>query len=353
MADDGCFGAGRCPWAVQDLNVASTPIELNKICKGCSSQIVPGEPVCRQCHTLVHAEELEKLSVWAKTYDDQNENGKARETWLKMLPLLPTDSTQAKWVQGRLRSLDLAAKSEIAAPPKNQWAKKFGPLAPIAIALSKAKVLLGVFKFKFFFSLFAFLGFYWALFGKRFGIGFAILILIHEMGHYVDLKLRGLPAEMPVFLPGFGAYVKWEAMGVSNVTRAFVSLAGPLAGFISSAACYVIWFKTRDPLWGALARTGAWLNVLNLIPIWVLDGGQAILVLNRIERTVILTVALGMWLLVGEGVFALVAGAACWRLFTKDIPEQPSRATTAYFVAVIVLLALVLHITPGQGPRFR
>jgi Zn-dependent protease len=110
-----------------------------------------------------------------------------------------------------------------------------GPLAPLAIALSKAKVLLAVFKLKFLFSLFALLGFYWALFGMRFGIGFAMLILIHEIGHYVDIKRRGLQVEMPVFLPGFGAYVKWRALNVSNVTRAFVSLAGPLAGFISAA----------------------------------------------------------------------------------------------------------------------
>jgi Zn-dependent protease len=177
--------------------------------------------------------------------------------------------------------------------------------------------------------------------------------LIHEMGHYIDVKRRGLPVEMPVFLPGFGAYVKWQALGVSNVTRAFVSLAGPLAGFISSAACYMIWFKTRDPLWAALARAGAWLNVLYLIPIWVLDGGQAMLALNKVERIVILTVSLALWVLLGEGVFALVAGGACWRLFTKDIPEQPSHATTAYFVAVIALLGLILRITPGQGAGLR
>jgi Zn-dependent protease len=137
------------------------------------------------------------------------------------------------------------------------------------------------------------------------------------------------------------------------VTRAFISLAGPLAGFISAAACGIIWFRTKDPLWAALARTSAWLNVLNLIPVWVLDGGQAMLALNKIERIAILTICLAMWLLLGEGVFALVAGGACWRLFTKDIPEQPSRSTAAYFVAVIVLLALVMRLTPGHGSGLR
>jgi Zn-dependent protease len=309
--------------------------------------------VCNQCHSLVHAEELERLSAWAQQHEDSDEIAEARAAWTKALPLLPADSTQAEWVQHRVRSLEIAEKAAASTPPKNQWIKKLGPLAPVAVALSKAKVLLTVFKLNFLFSLFAFLGFYWMVFGIRFGIGFAVLILIHEMGHYVEIKRRGLPAEMPVFLPGFGAYVKWRALGVSNVTRAFISLAGPLAGFISAAVCGIIWFKTEDPLWAALARTGAWLNVLNLIPVWVLDGGQAVLALNKIERIAILTICLALWLLLGEGVFALVAGGACWRLFTKDIPAQPSRPTTAYFVAVIVLLALVMRLTPGHGSGLR
>jgi Zn-dependent protease len=333
--------------------VASTPIELTKNCKGCSSPIFPGALACNQCHTLVHAEELERLSAWAKAHEDRDEIGEAREAWQKTLVLLPADSTQRDWVQGKVRSLERAATAVQVAPAKSEWAKKLGPLAPLAIALSKAKVLLSVFKLKFLFSLFAFLGFYWAILGMKFGIGFAVLILIHEMGHYIDIKRRGLPVEMPVFLPGFGAYVKWQALGVSGVTRAFVSLAGPLAGFISAAICYMIWFKTGDPLWAALARAGAWLNVLNLVPVWMLDGGQAILVLNRTERIVVLTISLALWVLLGEGVFALVAGGACWRLFTKDIPEQPSRSTTAYLVAVIVLLALILRITPGRGAGIR
>jgi hypothetical protein len=90
---------------------------------------------------------------------------------------------------------------------------------------------------------------YWALWGMKFGIGFAILILIHEMGHFVDVKRRGLPAEMPVFLPGLGAYVKWQALGVTLETRAGVSLAAPLAGWLASATCVAIWWNTGDPFW--------------------------------------------------------------------------------------------------------
>src|SRR5205807_9435820 len=117
------------------------------------------------------------------------------------------------------------------------WAKKLGPFAPIAIFLAKAKWLFALFKFKFLFSLGAFFALYLAMWGWEFGVGFGVLLLIHEMGHYVDIRRRGLPADMPVFLPGFGAYVRWQALGVSLETRAEVSLAGALAGLLASLSC--------------------------------------------------------------------------------------------------------------------
>src|ERR1700686_1816325 len=103
------------------------------------------------------------------------------------------------------------------------------------------------------------------------------------LGHFIDIKRRGLPAEMPVFLPGLGAYVRWQALGVSQDTRAAVSLAGPLAGWLGAAVCGLLCRKTGNNLWAGLAHFTALLNVLSLIPIWFLDGGQAISALSKAE----------------------------------------------------------------------
>ena len=122
--------------------------------------------------------------------------------------------------------------------------------------------------------------------GVKFGIGFTVLILIHEMGHFVDIKRRGLPADMPVFLPGLGAYVRWQAMGVPLETRA--QLASPdRSRDFWHPACAALWWQTGDPFWASLARVGAVLNLLNLIPVWALDGGQAALALSKMERIVL------------------------------------------------------------------
>src|SRR5205814_3185464 len=146
-------------------------------------------------------------------------------------------------------------------------------LGPIVLLLAKGKTfLLAIFKLKFLLSFGAFIGIYWGIYGAAFGIGFAMLILVHEMGHFIDIKRRGLPAEMPVFLPGLGAYVRWGALGVPLETRAAVSLAGPLAGWFAAAVCALLWFHTHDRIWAALAQVGAWLNILNLIPVPILDG---------------------------------------------------------------------------------
>jgi Zn-dependent protease len=320
-------------------------------CPRCSHPLAPGALECSNCHALVHAEELDRLAKEAKNLESKGEIHMARDRWLMGLPLLPRGSKQADWIQAHARELELQANAKLAPPPpENNWAKKVGPLGALGLLLLKAKAfLMFAFKLKFLLSLAAFIGVYWTLYGAKFGIGFALLILIHEMGHFIDVKRRGLPAEMPVFLPGFGAYVKWQALGVPLETRAAVSLAGPLAGCIASAVCALVWWKTGDGVWAALARSSAWLNVLNLIPVWMLDGGQAALALGKIERWLIAVASLVLWYVLGEKVFIFVALGAGFRSFMKDTPPNPSRGILVYYLAVLTGLGLVMWMMPGQG----
>jgi Zn-dependent protease len=260
--------------------------------------------------------------------------------------MLPQDSKQADWMRNKIQTLDAISVAPV--KPGEGWARKLGPLGPIVVLLAKSKgLLLAIFKLKFLLSFSAFVGVYWALFGWKFGLGFAVAILIHEAGHFVDIKRRGLPAEMPVFLPGLGAYVRWQTLGVPLRVRAQVSLAGPLAGWIAAGACLLLYWHTHNTLWAALARTGAVLNILNLIPVWMLDGGQAALALARTERLLLLAATLALWLFSGESIFFIVTIGVTWRLFTKDLPAQPSWSTLTYYVAVLAVLAAVLHATPA------
>jgi Zn-dependent protease len=333
--------------------VSTITPELIRNCKRCGSELMAGALVCDKCHALVYSQELERLAAEAKALEAKGQLREAREQWLMGLRLLPPTSRQADWIERHARSLDVAAEQIQPAPQPtdNKWAQRLGPLAPIAVVLAKGKVLFAaIFKLKFLLSFVAFFGFYWAMFGMKFGIGFTVLILIHEMGHFIDIKRRGLPADMPVFLPGLGAYVRWRALGVSQETRAAVSLAGPLAGFLASLGCALLWWQTGNVFWAALARAGAFLNLLNLIPVWMLDGGQAALALSKTERIWLLTACLGLWLVFHENAFFLVAIGAGYRaFFARDLPAHPSRTTTVYFVAVLTALGVILRLMPGQG----
>jgi Zn-dependent protease len=335
--------------------LSSIGTEIVRQCPSCGHELEPAAVACPTCHVLVYGAELGSLAREAQALEARREFAQAREVWHRSLNLLPPDAKQAEWVRGRLRSLEIAAASapDPQAKPSHVWTKRLGPLAPIAVLLAKGKgLLLAIFKLRFLLSFFSFIGVYVLLWGWRFGVGFAVCILIHELGHYVDIKRRGLPAEMPVFLPGLGAFVQWNALGVTKRQIAQISLAGPLAGWLASAGCYWMYAQGHGQVWAALARTGAWLNILNLIPVWTLDGAQAIRALGLVERVGLLAAALAMWAYTKENLFIFLVGGIVWRLFTKDKPAEDDWGTWFYFVAVMGGLAWMLYLTPlSMGGR--
>jgi Zn-dependent protease len=261
--------------------------------------------------------------------------------------LLPADSSQAEWVRGKLAELGpddaYAGKSE---PPA--WTRKLGPLAPIAVLLLKGKVFLSLLKLPFLLSFASFAGLYWGLYGAKFGIGLAVLILVHELGHLIEVRRRGLSADLPMFIPGFGAYVRWTAAGVTPNTRALVSLAGPLAGAVGAALCGLIWLRTGERLWLGLASFSAWINLMNLIPVWRLDGGQALAVTGRAGCIGIALAALVFAAYFSQPLLLLVAGGALYRAFGNDLSAaaSPNYGVTAYFIVLLAALSYLSALAP-------
>jgi Zn-dependent protease len=325
-------------------------VEPIRNCHNCGQSVPLGALDCPQCHTLLHSEELVRISTKANQLEAQNALLQARDEWNKALALLPPNANQAEWIRGKIYKLELTEKHAPPTKSKSEWAKRLGPLAPIAVLLAKSKVLLlALFKLKFLFSFFAFLALYWTLYGFQFGVGFVVLILVHELGHYIDIRRRGLPADMPVFLPGLGAYVRWDALGVTRQTRAAVSLAGPLAGLLGAAVCAYLWHRTGYGLWAVLARISAVLNILNLTPVWILDGAKAADALSKAERFVLLALTLVLWAYLGQGLFFLVAAGITYRLFTKDLPPIPNPRVAVYYASLLIGLGAIVYIVPGQG----
>jgi Zn-dependent protease len=326
-----------------------------RVCPVCQADLRGGDLACPRCQTLIHRERLDALSKQALDLERAGSLAEARELWRSALPLLPAGSTQADWMKQHLRELDArigaAVKTAELDDPqtKPKWKKWLAPLAPIAVVLAKLKSLLFIlFKLKFLLSFALFLGVYWSLFGPWFGVGFAVQILLHEMGHVFAVKRKGLKADLPVFLPGFGAYVRWQGFDISVETRAEIALAGPFFGLLAAAACLGIFQYTRMPVFAALAHAGAWLNLINLIPVWMLDGGQAAHALSRIQRALLLAACVVFFAMTHQGVFLVVAAGMVYRLFTNDLPTEPSTRTMVFYMVLLFALGALLKVIPMQ-----
>lgn len=116
---------------------------------------------------------------------------------------------------------------------------------------------------------------YASIWGFAFGAVFVVLILIHELGHVIQLRRAGIKASAPIFIPFLGAVIGSRSLGDDALAEAKIGLAGPILGSVAAAACIPIWHATGNDLWRALAYTGFLINLFNLIPVVPLDGGRA------------------------------------------------------------------------------
>ncbi len=112
------------------------------------------------------------------------------------------------------------------------------------------------------------------VFGWPYAVGFVLLILCHEMGHYLAARNKGLDVGAPMFIPFVGAWIQLKDMPHNVHTEAYIGFAGPLVGSLAAIGCYWIARSTDSHLMLALAYSGFMLNLFNLIPISPLDGGR-------------------------------------------------------------------------------
>jgi Zn-dependent protease len=144
--------------------------------------------------------------------------------------------------------------------------------APIAAIVGIA-VKFGVFSIKFF-GIFIAVGGYALIWGWKFAVGFVLMILVHELGHFVEAKRQGLNPSLPVFIPFLGAYVALKNVPFDPWRNALVSLAGPVAGGFGAGVVLAVGEAQNSRFLLALAYVGFFLNLFNMIPIGFFDGGH-------------------------------------------------------------------------------
>jgi len=105
-------------------------------------------------------------------------------------------------------------------------------------------------------------------------VGFVLVTLIHEIGHAVVIRAKGLRAGFMVFIPFIGGAVTLKDQPRSAYDDAQIGLAGPIAGTAASLIALQIFKWSGNPLYLFIAFTGFVLNLVNLLPIGLLDGGR-------------------------------------------------------------------------------
>ncbi len=109
--------------------------------------------------------------------------------------------------------------------------------------------------------------------GWPFGVGIVLLIFIHECGHALAARMRGIPTGIMVFIPFMGAFVTTGRYGKNIVEDAFIGIMGPIFGTLAGLGCLLIFLVHPAPYWLALAQFCFLMNLFNLAPTPPLDGG--------------------------------------------------------------------------------
>jgi Zn-dependent protease len=234
-----------------------------------------------------------------------------------------------------------------------------GAIAAIAVLLGKFKgVLLLLPKLKILSTsgtMLVSVAAYALIWGWTFAAGFVALLFIHEMGHVIQLRREGIKATAPVFIPFMGAFVGMKQLPDNAAAEARVGLAGPVLGSIGCLIPLGLYAATGDDFWKALAFTGFFLNLFNLLPVLPLDGGRAMAALSPWMWFVGFGLLIGATLLFPSPIMLLIllfGGMETlrrWRARKTPASEAYHRVTRGQRIAVaLVYLGLALALAVGM-----
>ncbi|TMC54906.1 MAG: site-2 protease family protein [Chloroflexi bacterium] len=115
-------------------------------------------------------------------------------------------------------------------------------------------------------------GAYSLLYGGWFAVALVVMLFVHEMGHVLEIRRQGMHATAPIFIPFLGAAIFQRQHPTDALKQAQIGIAGPIAGTLGATVAWVLYSSTQNPVFLLAASIGFFLNLLNLIPVWQLDG---------------------------------------------------------------------------------
>ncbi len=202
-----------------------------------------------------------------------------------------------------------------------QWA-----VSAVAV-IYKAKVFL------LFLSLMVSMVVYGLTLGWAFGIGLLAIIAIHESGHVLANRSRGIAASWPTFIPFLGAVISLKQNPRNADDEAFIGIAGPVFGLLASILSFGLFEWSGHLIFAMVALFGMVIHIFNLIPVVPLDGGR--------------TVAFLGWKAWGPGLVGLAV-----MLFYNPLTNQFQLDPVTLIILAFIVWNFTRRIRQGVPPAY-
>lgn len=199
------------------------------------------------------------------------------------------------------------------------------------------------------------------LFGWKFGVGMVSLIFVHELGHGLVMRALGVPVGPMTFIPFLGAVIEMKGRPVSSYHDALIALGGPLLGTAATLPIFGYGIATGSQFALALSHWGCMVNLFNLLPIGMLDGGRVAGALSKWTLPVGIGLSgLGIYAFPHNPIMYLAALSACGSTYSRffgsesydheywKMSTDKQIVVGASYIALIALLAAGMQLNDSN-----
>lgn len=213
-------------------------------------------------------------------------------------------------------------------------------------------------------------GAYALFYGWWYAVGFVLLLLVHEMGHYIAARRLGMNVGLPTFIPFLGAWIELKDQPLSVEQEAHIAFAGPFYGTLGAVVVLMLAINQNSELLMALAYVGFFLNLFNLIPVTPFDGGRIVAILSPKVWLLGAPILMGVFMLIPSPMFLIILlllAPTIWRslksAFRGEVPADNPRYYQvpletrvkygSYYVLLLAFLCVMTFKTHEQVEAWR